>query len=215
MADYCFLRYSEHTQLQTQQRAVQESIQVKLNEFEQWITQYQAAFSNLEATKLAGLLQEISSQMDLGPPSYVPATAFLQNAGQAHLITQCEQYEAEMGTLMQQRRSVLRGCWSTCTTTPLSHFCTPNLCFSETQNGAVEDLDGRTDLQHDNGALSRNLHKVSNDVGYLRYWLLILNSRSFWPEKERIRPDVLNETSVLESHNLFPPDLIANRIERR
>ncbi|KAG9477052.1 hypothetical protein GDO78_002442 [Eleutherodactylus coqui] len=103
-------RYSEHTQLQTQQRAVQESIQVKLNEFEQWITQYQTAFSNLEATKLAGLLQEISSQMDLGPPSYVPATAFLQNAGQAHLITQCEQYEAEMGTLLQQRRSVLRGC---------------------------------------------------------------------------------------------------------
>lgn len=45
-----------------------------------------------------------------GPPSYVPATAFLQNAGQAHLITQCEQYEGEMGTLLQQRRSVLRGC---------------------------------------------------------------------------------------------------------
>lgn len=60
------LRYSEHTQLQTQQRAVQEAIQVKLNEFEQWITHYQAAFSNLEATQLASLLQEISSQMDLG-----------------------------------------------------------------------------------------------------------------------------------------------------
>lgn len=59
-------RYSEHTQLQTQQRAVQEAIQVKLNEFEQWITHYQAAFSNLEATQLASLLQEISTQMDLG-----------------------------------------------------------------------------------------------------------------------------------------------------
>ncbi|KAM4698242.1 serine/threonine-protein kinase SMG1 [Rhinophrynus dorsalis] len=103
-------RFSEHTQLQTQQRAVQEAIQVKLNEFEQWITQYKAAFSNLEATQLAGLLQEISSQMDLGPPSYVPATAFLQNAGQAHIITQCEQYEGEVGTLLQQRRSVLRSC---------------------------------------------------------------------------------------------------------
>lgn len=60
------IRYSEHTQLQTQQRAVQEAIQVKLNEFEQWITHYQAAFSNLEATQLASLLQEISTQMDLG-----------------------------------------------------------------------------------------------------------------------------------------------------
>uniref|UniRef100_A0A8C3BLY3 non-specific serine/threonine protein kinase n=1 Tax=Cairina moschata TaxID=8855 RepID=A0A8C3BLY3_CAIMO len=103
-------RYSEHTQLQTQQRAVQEAIQVKLNEFEQWITHYQAAFNNLEATQLASLLQEISTQMDLGPPSYVPATAFLQNAGQAHLISQCEQLEGEVGALLQQRRSVLRGC---------------------------------------------------------------------------------------------------------
>ncbi|XP_030068690.1 serine/threonine-protein kinase SMG1 isoform X3 [Microcaecilia unicolor] len=103
-------RFSEHTQLQSQQRAVKEAIQVKLNEFEQWITQYQAAFNNLEATQLAGLLQEISSPMDLGPPSYVPATAFLQNAGQAHLISQCEQYEGEMGALLQQRRSILRGC---------------------------------------------------------------------------------------------------------
>lgn len=60
------IRYSEHTQLQTQQRAVQEAIQVKLNEFEQWITHYQAAFNNLEATQLANLLQEISTQMDLG-----------------------------------------------------------------------------------------------------------------------------------------------------
>ncbi|XP_074867075.1 serine/threonine-protein kinase SMG1 isoform X1 [Carettochelys insculpta] len=103
-------RYSEHTQLQSQQRAVQEAIQVKLNEFEQWITHYQAAFNNLEATQLASLLQEISTQMDLGPPSYVPATAFLQNAGQAHLISQCEQLESEVGALLQQRRSVLRGC---------------------------------------------------------------------------------------------------------
>ncbi|KAK2533370.1 Smg1 [Columba guinea] len=103
-------RYSEHTQLQSQQRAVQEAIQVKLNEFEQWISHYQTAFSNLEATQLASLLQEISTQMDLGPPSYVPATAFLQNAGQAHLISQCEQLEGEVGALLQQRRSVLRGC---------------------------------------------------------------------------------------------------------
>nr|XP_014350631.1 PREDICTED: serine/threonine-protein kinase SMG1 [Latimeria chalumnae] len=103
-------RYSEHTQLQTQQRAVQEAIQVKLNEFEQWINQYQAAFTNLEATQLASLLQEISTPMDLGPPSYVPATAFLQNAGQAHLISQCEQLEGEVGALLQQRRSILQGC---------------------------------------------------------------------------------------------------------
>ncbi|KAM7372511.1 hypothetical protein PAMP_009675 [Pampus punctatissimus] len=103
-------RYSEHTQLQSRQRTVQEAIQSKLADLDQWISQYQAAFSNLEATQLASLLQDISSPIDLGPPSYVPATAFLQNAGQAHLISQCESLEAEVSTLLQQRRGALRGC---------------------------------------------------------------------------------------------------------
>ncbi|XP_039860974.1 serine/threonine-protein kinase SMG1 isoform X6 [Simochromis diagramma] len=101
-------RYSEHTQLQSRQRTVQEAIQGKLTELDQWISQYQAAFSSLEATQLASLLQDISSPIDLGPPSYVPATAFLQNAGQAHLISQCESLEAEVSTLLQQRRGALR-----------------------------------------------------------------------------------------------------------
>ncbi|XP_068192330.1 serine/threonine-protein kinase SMG1 isoform X2 [Antennarius striatus] len=103
-------RYSEHTQLQSRQRTVQEAIQSKLADLDQWISQYQAAFSNLEATQLASLLQDISSPIDLGPPSYVPATAFLQNAGQAHLINQCESLEAEVSSLLQQRRGALRGC---------------------------------------------------------------------------------------------------------
>ncbi|KAK3520199.1 hypothetical protein QTP70_017920, partial [Hemibagrus guttatus] len=103
-------RYSEHTQLQSRQRTVQDAIQSKLSDLDQWISQYQAAFGSLEATQLASLLQEISSPIDLGPPSYVPATAFLQNAGQAHLISQCEALEAEVSALLQQRRSILRAC---------------------------------------------------------------------------------------------------------
>ncbi|XP_041828579.1 serine/threonine-protein kinase SMG1 isoform X2 [Melanotaenia boesemani] len=103
-------RYSEHTQLQSQQRTVQEAIRGKLADLDQWISQYQAAFSSLEATQLASLLQDISSPIDLGPPSYVPATAFLQNAGQALLISQCETLEAEVSSLLQQRRVALRGC---------------------------------------------------------------------------------------------------------
>lgn len=59
-------RYSEHTQLQSRQRTVQEAIQSKLTDLDQWISQYQAAFSNLEATQLASLLQDISSPIDLG-----------------------------------------------------------------------------------------------------------------------------------------------------
>uniref|UniRef100_A0A7N8X3L8 non-specific serine/threonine protein kinase n=1 Tax=Mastacembelus armatus TaxID=205130 RepID=A0A7N8X3L8_9TELE len=103
-------RYSEHTQLQSRQRTAQEAIQNKMADLDQWISQYQTAFSNLEATQLASLLQDISNPIDLGPPSYVPATAFLQNAGQAHLISQCESLEAEMNSLLQQRRAALRGC---------------------------------------------------------------------------------------------------------
>ncbi|XP_067088604.1 serine/threonine-protein kinase SMG1 isoform X1 [Osmerus mordax] len=103
-------RSSEHTQLQCRQRTVQEAVQGKLQDLEQCISQYQAAFTSLEATQLASLLQDISSPIDLGPPSYVPATAFLQNAGQAHLISQVEGLEAEVGSLLQQRRGALRGC---------------------------------------------------------------------------------------------------------
>ncbi|XP_013880332.1 serine/threonine-protein kinase SMG1 isoform X3 [Austrofundulus limnaeus] len=103
-------RYSEHTQLQSQQRTVQEAIRGKLTDLEQWVSQYQAAFSSLEATQLASLLQDISAPIDLGPPSYVPATAFLQNAGQAHLISQCESLEAELSSLLQQRWAALRSC---------------------------------------------------------------------------------------------------------
>ncbi|XP_069381042.1 serine/threonine-protein kinase SMG1 isoform X1 [Paralichthys olivaceus] len=103
-------RYSEHNQLQSRQRTVQEAIQSKLADLDQWLSQYQAAFTNLEATQLASLLQDISSPIDLGPPSYVPATAFLQNAGQAHLISQCESLEAELSSFLQQRRVALRGC---------------------------------------------------------------------------------------------------------
>uniref|UniRef100_A0A672K1X4 Serine/threonine-protein kinase SMG1 n=1 Tax=Sinocyclocheilus grahami TaxID=75366 RepID=A0A672K1X4_SINGR len=103
-------RFSEHTQLQSRQRTVQDAIQGKLSDLDQCISQYHAAFASLEATQLASLLQEISSPIDLGPPSYVPATSFLQNAGQAHLISQCEALEAEVSALLQQRRSQLRGC---------------------------------------------------------------------------------------------------------
>ncbi|KAM3597338.1 uncharacterized protein V6R79_003264 [Siganus canaliculatus] len=103
-------RYSEHTQLQSQQRTMREAIQGKLADLDHLISQYQAAFSNLEATQLASLMQDISSPIDLGPPSYVPATSFLQNAGQAHLISQCESLEAEVSSLLQQRRGAIRGC---------------------------------------------------------------------------------------------------------
>lgn len=65
-SSHSFHRYSEHTQLQSRQRTVQEAIQSKLTDLDQWISQYQAAFSNLEATQLASLLQDISSPIDLG-----------------------------------------------------------------------------------------------------------------------------------------------------
>jgi len=61
-----FFRYSEHTQLQSRQRTVQDAIQGKLSDLDQWISQYKAAFASLEATQLASLLQEITSPIDLG-----------------------------------------------------------------------------------------------------------------------------------------------------
>lgn len=43
-----------------------EAIQSKLGDLDQWISQYHTAFSNLEATQLASLLQDISSPIELG-----------------------------------------------------------------------------------------------------------------------------------------------------
>lgn len=45
---------------------MQEAIRGKLADMDQWISQYQAAFSSLEATQLASLLQEINGPIDLG-----------------------------------------------------------------------------------------------------------------------------------------------------
>lgn len=45
---------------------MQDAIKSKLADLDQWISQYQAAFSNLEATQMASLLQDISSPIDLG-----------------------------------------------------------------------------------------------------------------------------------------------------
>lgn len=59
-------RYSDHKQLQSQQRTVQEAIRGKLADLDQWISQYQAAFSSLEAAQLASLVQDISGPIDLG-----------------------------------------------------------------------------------------------------------------------------------------------------
>lgn len=61
-----YSRYSDHKQLQSQQRTVQEAIRGKLADLDQWISQYQAAFSSLEAAQLASLVQDISGPIDLG-----------------------------------------------------------------------------------------------------------------------------------------------------
>lgn len=45
---------------------MQDAIQSKLSDLDQWISQYQASFGSLEATQLASLLQEISTAIDLG-----------------------------------------------------------------------------------------------------------------------------------------------------
>ena len=74
---------------------------------------------SLPGSSVHGILQA-----RLLEPSYVPATAFLQNAGQAHLISQCEQLEGEVGALLQQRRSVLRGCLE-----QLHHYATVALQY--------------------------------------------------------------------------------------
>uniref|UniRef100_S4RYT5 SMG1 nonsense mediated mRNA decay associated PI3K related kinase n=1 Tax=Petromyzon marinus TaxID=7757 RepID=S4RYT5_PETMA len=103
-------RYEEYARLETQQQAVHEAVTLKLSECEAWSTQYMQASSGMEAARLGALLDDIATPIDLGPPSYVPATGFLQSAGQAQVIAQSEAAECELVTALQQRRGILRGC---------------------------------------------------------------------------------------------------------
>ncbi|XP_078691237.1 serine/threonine-protein kinase SMG1-like isoform X6 [Branchiostoma floridae x Branchiostoma belcheri] len=103
-------RYTEHQKVLQVRNMVQEAIQEKLNECDHWTKQHQWALAILKGPQLSQLCSEVSTRLDLGVPSYVSAISFLQNAGQGHTVTQCEQVDSELSQMLYQRRTVLHSC---------------------------------------------------------------------------------------------------------
>ncbi|XP_078611831.1 serine/threonine-protein kinase SMG1-like isoform X2 [Branchiostoma floridae x Branchiostoma japonicum] len=103
-------RYTEHQKVLQVRNMVQEAIQEKLNECEHWTKQHQWALVILKGPQLSQLCSEVSTRLELGVPSYVSAISFLQNAGQGHTVTQCEQVDGELSQMLYQRRTVLHSC---------------------------------------------------------------------------------------------------------
>ncbi|XP_070580922.1 serine/threonine-protein kinase SMG1-like [Ptychodera flava] len=103
-------RYEEHSKVLSAQNGVQQSIQEKLSECDAWQTQHAKALDTVRGTHIATMCTEIAKPLDFGIPSYIPATEFLQNAGQTQTVIQCEQVETELSNMIHQRQQVLKGC---------------------------------------------------------------------------------------------------------
>ncbi|XP_063961813.1 serine/threonine-protein kinase SMG1-like [Lytechinus pictus] len=101
-------RYREHRQLlETRDKALK-SVEAQLQDFNNHHIQHKIALEAIQ--DLAALSQQVEQPLDVGAPSYVPAVSFLQNAGQAQIIQQCEQAESEMEKVLKQRRELVVSC---------------------------------------------------------------------------------------------------------
>lgn len=103
-------KFDEKKKLLTDHDAVLQTITEKLGECQQWQVQHQVAMETVHGPKLGSLIGELLQPLDPGAPSFAPAISFLQGAGQGHIVTQCEQLEAELSGLFNQRRTMFHSC---------------------------------------------------------------------------------------------------------
>ncbi|CAH1794898.1 unnamed protein product [Owenia fusiformis] len=103
-------RYAEYSVIQSTRLSVQSAIQDKLNECDTWHSLHKYALSTIQGIALQKLCAEATMSLDVGVPSYVPAVEFLQGAGQAQTVTQCEAIEGELVTLLHQQQAIVRNC---------------------------------------------------------------------------------------------------------
>ncbi|XP_077868684.1 serine/threonine-protein kinase SMG1-like [Saccoglossus kowalevskii] len=128
-------RYGDHSKVVAAQTSIQQSIQEKLNECDLWNSQHVKALDAVRGSHIASMCTEIAKSLDFGVASYVHATEFLQNAGQAQTVIQCEQVESELSNLIHQRQQMLRGClevlhsYSTIASQFPSSYVNQNRCY--------------------------------------------------------------------------------------
>ncbi|XP_076458807.1 serine/threonine-protein kinase SMG1-like [Babylonia areolata] len=100
-------RYCDYSLLQETREEVMKAVEEKMAEFSHWHQLHKAAVESVQGTSLQTLLAEVSKPHDMGPASFTAAIDFLQGAGQSKHVTQCEQLEGELSSLLKQRRTLL------------------------------------------------------------------------------------------------------------
>ncbi|KAH9498432.1 Serine/threonine-protein kinase smg1 [Bulinus truncatus] len=100
-------RYSDYMVLKATRDQVVASVGEKLTELSNWHKVHVMSLEKLQSSSFQSMCAEVSSPLDLGAPSFAAASSFLQNAGQSQIISQCEQLETEMCTLLEQKRVLL------------------------------------------------------------------------------------------------------------
>ncbi|XP_072167614.1 serine/threonine-protein kinase SMG1-like [Diadema setosum] len=101
-------RYREHRQLLEARDGVLKAVDAQLQDLYNHHIQHQIALGAIK--DLEALSQQLDQPLGLGAPSYVPAVGFLQNAGQAQIIQQCEQAENDVEKTLKQRRDLVISC---------------------------------------------------------------------------------------------------------
>ncbi|KAL8580399.1 hypothetical protein ACOMHN_020876 [Nucella lapillus] len=100
-------RYSDYSVLQETREEVVKAVEEKMAEFSHWHQVHKAAVESVQGPSFQTLCADISKSHDLGPASFTAAKEFLQGAGQSKYITQCEQLEGELNSLLKQRQTML------------------------------------------------------------------------------------------------------------
>ncbi|CAL1541344.1 unnamed protein product [Lymnaea stagnalis] len=100
-------RYSDYMVLKATQDQVMASVGDKINEYSNLHKIHLMSLEKLQSSSFQAMCADVSSPLDLGPPSFAAASSFLQSAGQSQIISQCEQLETEMFTLLDQKRALL------------------------------------------------------------------------------------------------------------
>lgn len=105
-------RFTLQQQTQSCIQGAQKALEDKLTEFESQISLHNTALTTLRGAQIAQWAHEITN-FPLEHDSHKLAdivSDFLHNAGQANMITQCEQLESDVANLAQQQLMCIQNC---------------------------------------------------------------------------------------------------------
>lgn len=103
-------RYDKQAKLLADIKFWKQKLNNKLIECDQMCNQFKSIHNKVQGSYITNLYSEVCHLGDVGAPSYGPAVNFLNSAGQSNIVTQCEQIESELSSILNQRHCALRSC---------------------------------------------------------------------------------------------------------